>query len=175
MRRETVLLALVLILVGVYFLLIRLDLGVPELDRLWPVFPFVGGMVLLVSYAQEGRKNPVPVFWGTNLALGSIFFFLITLGDQDYTILRVTWPVFISLSGISFLAFWLVQQPRDWATLFLAIVALLFSGIALAFNLNSQYVPHFNNLWPAFLILIGLILLLKAIVNKRNKEQESGD
>jgi hypothetical protein len=171
MRRETVLLALVLILVGVYFLLIRLDMGVPELDRLWPVFPLVGGMVLLVSYSQEDRKNPTTVFWGTSLALGSIFFFLITLGDQDYTILAVTWPVFVALVGISFLAFWLVQQPRDWSTLFLAIVALLFGGIALAFNLNPDFVPHFMNLWPAFLILVGLILLLKTIVSKRETEQ----
>ncbi len=174
MRRETILLALVLILVGIYCLLVELELGVPRLDRLWPVFPFVGGMILLANYLRGGRQDPGPIFWGTSLTLSSIFFFLITLGDQDYSVLQVWWPVFVAITGISFLALWLAQRLQDWGVLFLAIVGMLSGGVALAVNLQilgPDTSQELSNLWPALLILIGLILLLRSIRTKREASQ----
>ena len=171
MRRETVLLALVLILIGVYFLLIQLELGIPELDRLWPVFPFAGGMVFMSSYALSSRENAAPVFWGTALTLSSIFFFMITLGEQDYSVLGATWPVFIVIAGIAFLAFWLAHRPRDWGILFVSFVAIAFGATALAFNLRPELIPSFSDIWPAFPILAGLVLLLRTLSGKREAEK----
>ncbi|MBN1178629.1 MAG: hypothetical protein JXD18_05420 [Anaerolineae bacterium] len=171
MRKETILLALVLIFIGIYFLLIQLELGIPELDRLWPVFPFTGGMVLMAIYARGTRDNAMPVFWGTNLTLSSVFFFMITLGEQDYLVLKLIWPVFIVITGIAFLAFWLACRPRDWSILFLAIVSILFGGMALAFNLKPELVPSYSDIWPAFPIIVGLILLLRAVASKREAGQ----
>jgi hypothetical protein len=173
MRRETILLALVFILVGTYFLLIELELGVPELDRLWPVFLFSWGMFLLVNCVRTSREDVGPIFWGTGLTLSSIFLFLISLGDQDYSVLKVWWPVFIVIAGISFLAFGIAQRFQDWGVLFLAVVGMLFGGVALLFNLqfiSSGIAREMSKLWPAFPIVIGLILLLK---NLRSRPDHS--
>jgi hypothetical protein len=175
MRREIILLALVLILTGVYFLLIGLEIDVPTLDRMWPVFPFVGGMVLLSNYIRGNRENPGAIFWGTCLTLSSVFFFLITLGDQNYAILESWWPVFLSIAGISFLAMWLAQQLSDWGVLFLALVGMISGGVGLAINLQAlgpNTVHELNNLSPALLILVGLVLLLKNALSKRSLSQD---
>ncbi len=175
MRREIILLALVLILTGVYFLLIGLEMNVPTLDRMWPVFPFVGGMVLLSNYVRGDRDNPGAIFWGTCLTLSSLFFFLITLGDQNYAILENWWPVFVFVAGISFLAMWLAQQFRDWGILFLALVGMIAGSVGLAINLQvfgPNTVHELNNLSPALLILVGLILLLRNALSKRSVSEE---
>ncbi|HIE38614.1 MAG TPA: hypothetical protein EYH30_02720 [Anaerolineales bacterium] len=174
MRKGTVLLALILILAGVYFLLVELDLGVPSLDRLWPLFPFAGGVAALGNYLRTGRQEHGSVFWGTALVLTGLFFFLISLGDQDYTVLQTWWPVFIVIAGISFLALWLAQGLRDWGALFLSIVALLFGGVALAVNLQilgPNTAQELRRLWPALLVLVGLVLLMRGLLGRRPSRQ----
>jgi hypothetical protein len=171
MRRETVLLALVLIASGAYFLLVKLELDVPSLDRLWPVFPFVLGLFMLADHLRGLSPNPSRIFWGAALTLTSVFFLLICLGEQDYTVLSVWWPVFIIIAGISFLTLWLAQQPRDWGVLFLAAAGMLFGGLALGVNLQllgTEAARQLDNLSPALPILIGLILLLRTIVGQRS-------
>lgn len=170
MRKGTVLLALVIILVGVYSLLVELGLDVPSMDRLWPIFPLGGGIALLGNYLRSRQRDHGQVFWGTALILGGLFLFLITLGDQDYAVLRTWWPVFIAIAGIAFLALWLSQGLRDWGALFLSIAGLVFGGVALAINLQVMG-PHtaeeLRRLWPGLLILVGLILLARGLLGKK--------
>jgi len=166
MRKATVLLALLLILIGLYFLLVQLQLGVPTVDRIWPVFPLGWGIASLVSYLRSEHKNESRVFWGTGLTLSSLFLFLITMGDQDYSVLRVWWPVFVAIAGISFLALWLAEGLQDWGVLLLAIVGLIFGGVALAVNLQvlgPNTARELGRLWPALLILVGALLLLREL------------
>lgn len=175
MRRETILLALVFILLGTYFLLIELELGVPELDRLWPVFLFTWGMFLLASSIRNPRGDAGPIFWGTGLTLSSIFLFLISLGDQNYAVLTLWWPVFVVIAGISFLALAIAQRLQDWGVLFLAVVGIVFGGGALLFNLqfvSSSITRELSKLWPAFPIVIGLILLLKNVRSRPDRSSK---
>lgn len=175
MRREIILLALVLIVTGVYFLLIGLEMDVPTLDRMWPIFPFVGGMVLLSNYIRGDRGNPGAIFWGTCLTLSSLFLFLITLGDQNYSILEIWWPVFVFVAGISFLALWLAQQLRDWGVLFLALVGMIGGSVAQAINLQAlgpNTEQELYNLAPALLILVGLVLLLRNVRSQRSASED---
>ncbi len=167
MRRGTVLLALVLILLGTYALLPELGLTVPSIDRLWPVLPFGGGIALLWNYLRKGRRDHGDVFWGTGLTLMGLFLFLVTLGEQDYSVLHIWWPVFVAIAGISFLALWLADGAKDRGVLFLAIVGLAFGGTALAINLQllgPNTAHELSHLWPALLILAGLILLLRGLL-----------
>jgi hypothetical protein len=170
MHKKMTFLALTLIVVGAYSLLHQLDVGVPGLDRVWPVFPFAGGIALLGSYLTSRRQEHGLVFWGAALALSGLFLFLITLGDQDYALLETGWPVFVVIVGISFLALWLAQGLRDRGVLFLAIVGLIFGGVALAVNLQllgPNTARELSRLWPALLILVGLLLLLRGAMAKR--------
>ncbi len=170
MRKTTVFLALVLIVVGFYFLLVQLQLGLPTLDRIWPVFPLAWGIASLIIYFRSDRTGESRVFWGTALVLSSLFLFLISMGDQDYSVLRTWWPVFVAIAGIAFLALWLAQGLRDWGVLFLAIFGLIFGTVALAVNLQllgPNTAEELGRLWPALLILVGALLLLRELQRKK--------
>ncbi len=174
MRKGTILLALVLILAGIYALLPELGLSVPSLDRLWPIFPFGGGIALLWSYIRGGRQDHGNVFWGTGLTLSGLFLFLITLGRQDYTVLHIWWPVFVAIAGISFLALWLSEGLKDRGALFLAVVGLASGATALAINLQllgPDTARELGHLWPALLILVGLVLLIHGLQGKPKPRQ----
>ena len=68
------------------------------------------------------------------------------------------------------LAQWVAACFRDWGALFLALVALVVGGAGLAVTLQllgpetSRLLP---NLWPVILILVGLMMLLRALFGKR--------
>jgi hypothetical protein len=170
MPKGVILLALILILVGTYSLLIQFEVAVPGLDQLWPIFPFVGGLFLLGNYLRGERREHSQVLWGTASMLSGLFFFLITLSDQDYSVLQIWWPVFVAIGGISFLSHWLAQGLRDWGSLFLAVVGLVFSGAALTINLRPELAPGLIDLWPVGLILIGLMLLARGIFTTRQAQ-----
>jgi O-antigen/teichoic acid export membrane protein len=176
MARRTVYIALVLILVGAYFLLAQFDPTMPDLSRVWPAFLLAGGAVALASYFSGQQRDSSIVFAGTLLVLMGLFFFLVTMGseDPDYSVLLTLWPVFIIMVGISFLAYWLSQGRRDWEALFLALVGLVFGGGCLAANLgllSARATHELGNLWPVLLILVGLILLVRITLGKRGAEK----
>jgi hypothetical protein len=70
---------------------------------------------------------------------------------------------------------WLAQQLSDWGVLFLALVGMISGGVGLAINLQAlgpNTVHELNNLSPALLILVGLVLLLKNALSKRSLSQD---
>ena len=56
MDRRSTLLALILIITGAYFIFVKVNL-LPSVDLLWPIFPFAGGMALLVGYLLGSSKS----------------------------------------------------------------------------------------------------------------------
>ncbi|MBN1954414.1 MAG: hypothetical protein JW900_05110 [Anaerolineae bacterium] len=173
MSRGLILLALLLILVGIYSLLMQVGLQVPQWDRLWPVFPFAGGLAMLFIYFRSRRRDHGQVLFGSGLTLTGLVFFFITLREQDYTILETWWPVFIVIGGISFLAYWLAQGLRDWGALLLAIAGLVFGAICLTVKLEllEAVTQHeLVRLWPAALIIVGLLLLLCGVWGRKKGE-----
>lgn len=170
MQRWTILTALALLLFGTYLLLTRLDPSVPGLAQIWPILPSAAGLALLVDYLRGDRQRPEEVFWGTVLVLGGIFLLLFTLGRSNYTMLGAWWPVLIVVAGIAFLAFWLAQGRQDWGPLFLAVVGVLFGAGRLAVNLYPEVAREMDDLSPAIVILVGLILLLRHTQARRRTD-----
>jgi hypothetical protein len=170
MRRGTVFLALVLILLGVYLLLSQLGIGVPGWDGIWPVLPLAGGLTLLGGYIFGERRDPGHVFLGTAATLVGLVFFFVTLGPLEYGDLSTWWPVFVLIGSVAFLALWIANRFRDWGALFMALVALVVGGAGLAVTLQllgpqtSELLPR---LWPILLILLGLMTLLRALFGRR--------
>lgn len=167
MRKGTALLALALILFGVYSLLRQFHVNLPPPAQVWPVVPCAGGIGLLIEYMRCGRRAHSYVFWGTALTLTGLFFFLITLSERDYSALAIWWPVLVVIGGISFLALWLAQGLRDRGALFVALVGIAFGGFTLAANIRPTLAPGLPRLWPALLILLGLLLLLREAFEKK--------
>lgn len=171
MRRGSVFLALVLIVLGAYLLLQQLDIGIPDWDVIWPVFPLAAGLALLYRYLSS-RRDPGLVFVGTAATLVGLAFFFITLGPLQYEDLGVWWPAFVIIGGVAFLAQWAATGFLDRHALFLAAVALVVGAAGLAVTLQflgPQTRELLPQLWPAFLILVGLMMLLRALVGRRSR------
>jgi hypothetical protein len=171
MRRGAVILALVLILLGIYLLLAELNVGLPGWDVIWPVIPFAGGLAFLGSFVFGQRRDPGQVFIGTAATLVGLVFFFVTLGPLSYRDLGTWWPVFVLVGSVAFLAQWAAAGFRDWGALFLALVALVVGGAGLAVTLQllgPQTVELLPRLWPALLILLGLMVFLRALIGRRS-------
>ena len=171
MRKGNIVLAIFLILMGVYLLLNELDIGIPGWDKVWPVFPFAGGLVLIGSYIFGERRNPDRVFFGTAATLVGLAFFFVTFGPLEYRDLGDWWTIFVIIGGIAFLAQWAAARFRDWGALFLAMVAFVvgFAGLAIKLEwLGPETRALLPNLWPALLVLGGLILFLRGLFGRRS-------
>ncbi len=171
MHRGRIVLALFLIALGAYLLVERLGLALPGWDVMWPVIPLALGLTFLGGYVFGEHRDTGHVFLGTALTLAGLAFFFITLGPLDYRDLDIWWPVFVLIGSVAFLAQWAASRFRDWGALFLALVALAVGGAGLAITLQllgpetRELLP---NLWPAILILLGLMLLLRALFSRRS-------
>jgi len=171
-RKRTIIPALFLILLGVYLLLNQLGIGLPGWDAVWPVFPFVGGLIILGDYILSRRRDPDRVFLGTAATLVGLAFFFITLGPLEYRDLETWWPVFALIGGVAFLAQWAAAGFRDWGALFLAFAGFVVGGAGLAITLQllgpetRELLPK---LWPVLLILAGLMALLRGLLGKRTE------
>ncbi len=172
MRKGTIILALFLILLGVYLLLDGLGIGVPGWDVIWPVFPLAGGLAFLGGYIFGQRRDPGQVFVGTAATLVGLVFFCVTLGPLEYRDLGAWWPVFVLIGGVAFLSQWAAARSRDWGALFLALVAFVVGGAGLAITLQllgPQTRELLPRLWPVLLIVGGLVVLLRALLGKRSR------
>jgi hypothetical protein len=163
-------LAGLLILGGVYLLLGELGVSIPDWAVVWPVFPLAGGLALLAGHVLGWWRDPGKVFIGTAATLIGAAFFFVTMGPLEYADLGNWWPVFILIAGVAFLAQWAAARFRDWGALFLGTVALVIGGAGLIAALElfgpetSQLLPR---LWPALLVIAGLILLLRGLLRRR--------
>lgn len=169
MSKKKIVLPLLLILLGIYFLLDELGINIPGWDVLWPVFPFAGGLVFLGSYLFGHKRDPGRIFVGIAATLIGLVFSFVTLGPLEYQDIDVWWPIFIIIGGVAFLARWAAARFSDWNALFLAVAALAVGGMGLAVTLElfgprtSEFLP---SLWPVVLILVGLIMLLRSLLGK---------
>jgi hypothetical protein len=170
-NKGTLVLAGLLILVGTYMLLNEMNVGIPGWDTIWPVFPVAGGLALLGGYVLGWQRDPGMVFLGTAATLVGVVFFFITLGPLEYQDLGTWWPIFVLIGGVAFLAQWAAARFRDWSALFLGVVALIIGGAGLTATLKllgpetSRILP---SLWPALLILMGLMMLLRGLLRRRS-------
>jgi hypothetical protein len=169
-RKGSLVLAGFLILLGVYLILNELGASVPGLDVIWPVFPLAGGLALLIGHILGWRRDPGRVFLGTAATLTGAAFFFVTLGPLKYTDLGAWWPIFILIGGVAFLAQWAAARFHDWSALFLGMVALVIgsAGLIAALELLGPETSHtLPKLWPILLVIVGLMMLLRALLRRR--------
>lgn len=171
MKKGAIIPGLFLILLGTYFLLNELGVGIPGWDVIWPVFPLAGGLIFLCAYAFGSRRDPGLVFIGTAAALVGLVFFFITLGPLEYQDLETWWPAFVLIGSTAFLAQWIAACFRDWGAFFLALVAFLVGGAGLAITLQwlgPQTRELLPKLWPVLIIMVGLMVLLRTLFSRRS-------
>jgi hypothetical protein len=178
MKRGTIFLSLVLILVGAWFLAGNLGVRLPGMDAMWPIFPLGAGLLFLGGYLLNHR-DPGLLFVGLAAALIGAFFFLFTLrlplpvaGMQDgvrWSDMDRLWPAFVVIGGLSFIALFLAEPGRPWALFSLGALAVIVGCAAFLFTLNwlpSDMGRRLAQFWPVLLILVGLAALLQAVVGR---------
>lgn len=165
-NRGSILAGVILILVGAWLLGERLGVNLPAIGALWPAIPIVFGLASLADYFYDGRRNSDKVFFGVAAVLAGGFFFMFTIGNLSWAEdMRRYWPVFVLIFAAASVAQWLVV-PSKRGLLYQAAVALLVGLFFMASNfriLSPALSQQILQLWPLVLILLGLIVLVRAV------------
>ncbi len=178
MRRGTIIPALILILVGVWFLADNLGAKLPSMDAMWPAFPLGAGLLFLGGYVLN-RRDPGLLFIGLAATLIGAFFFLFTLnlrlpvtGLQDgvrWDDMQRLWPAFVVIGGLSFIALFLAERSRSWSVFSLGALGVIVGCVAFLFTLGwlkGDVMQSLVQLWPLLLVVAGLAALLQALVGR---------
>jgi len=176
-KKQSILPAIILILIGMWFLAGNLGIKLPNLGQLWPGFVMLGGVVALWSYYSGEDTDPGQIFVGL-AALGvGAFFFLFTLNLQAPILGRVAWsdmgrlwPAFLLIGGVAFIGQFILSGFKDPGLLVPGVLALGVGLISFAFTLGflSQTLgQQIVQLWPLALIILGLGLLITSIFRRR--------
>jgi hypothetical protein len=168
-RRGAILPGLFLILLGGWLLAQNLGARLPQIQNLWPAFPLVFGLAMLVRYFSEGRREEGLVFTGVAATLVGAFFFAFTLGPLEWAQMRDFWPVFVLIGSAAFFAQWLAR-PRNVGLLVPAVLALIVGGVFMLANtgaLNRAMVNQLVKFWPVLLILGGLSSIASYLLRAR--------
>ena len=179
MKRRSIFPAIVLILLGLWFLAGNLGIRLPNIEQLWPIFPLGGGLLLMGSYLFD-RRDPGLLFVGLAATLVGAFFFLFTLpvplpvdGMREgvrWDAMDKLWPAFVIIGGLSFIALFLAKSRHDWAVFSLGATAVVVGCVAFLFTfgwLERDLGRKLAQLWPVLLILAGAAALLQAFFRPR--------
>jgi hypothetical protein len=178
MKRGAIFPAVVLILLGLWFLAGNLGIKLPGMDAMWPIFPLGGGLLFLGSYLVD-RRDPGLIFVGVGATLIGAFFFLFTLrvplpvaGMQEgvqWSDMGKLWPAYIVIGGLAFLALFLAQSYHEWGVFSVGALAVIVGCVAFTFTLgwlSGDVGKLLAQLWPLLLIIAGLAALLQAVVGR---------
>ncbi len=154
----------ILIALGTYFLLRRLDL----IDIRWyETYPFIllilGGLFMTNAVVKKERGA---VFPGTVLLVLGAFFFLRNFNLLPFGFylfdLEDYWPVFLLAFGLGFVVLFFFKG-EDWGLLIPGGLLLFFGAVILLRNLRVFYWRHFSDYWPVVLIVIGLAIVVNSL------------
>ncbi|RPI49353.1 MAG: hypothetical protein EHM56_12500 [Chloroflexi bacterium] len=138
-------------------------------DRIWPLFPVLGGIGFLAWYALTGFKDEGLVFVGIMALLVGLFFFGFTLGFWEWGQMGDLWPVFPLIGGVAFLALFFAERTRDVGTLGVGCAALIVGvvGLAFTYGLVGSDIWRF---WPLLLILMGVLSLVGGLLRTSRRK-----
>lgn len=138
-------------------------------DRIWPLFPLLGGLAFLAGYVASGFRDGGLVFVGVLAALIGLFFFGFSFGVWEWAQMADLWPVFPLIAGVAFLALFLAERPRDAGTLGVGCAALIVGAVGLAVTYGYLGADIWR-LWPLLLVLAGVIGLVGALAQFLRRE-----
>ncbi len=175
-RRGALVPALLLILLGTFFLLVNIGvLPALSITQLWPGIVILVGLMFWAGYFFGRQHDAGLAFVGTIVTLVGAFFLLFTLhlnlpgyGLVEWSDMGRLWPAFPVIVGVAFVVLWLAGRLRDSGVLFPAAILLIvgFGGFAFTLGDISNWRTLFN-LWPVLLILLGLGALVQSLRRPR--------
>jgi len=156
-QRGNVFVGLLIIGVGIWFLMARLGVNLPNIGAMWPIFPTFGGLAFLGMYLSGRDKDAGLLIPGIGGFLVGLFFFFFTFGVFEWGEMGRLWPVFPLIGGIAFTALYMAE--RDSGLLVPALGGLGVGIIGLFFTMMGLSLAWIGTYWPVILIVVGLIIL----------------
>ncbi len=158
----------VLIVLGVIFLIDRLNLFYLDWSVIWPSLIILLGIYFFARTTRDAGS----VFAGTLFFFSGLAFLARNEG-WFYTYVNFGFGgILLAILGLAFLALFVVR-PEDWGVLIPAVFFIFLGGIIWAdqTGLISWYTRHeILRLWPVLLILIGVGIIISALVSNNNEK-----
>ncbi|HYP41097.1 MAG TPA: hypothetical protein VEX13_12130 [Chloroflexia bacterium] len=136
---------------------------------IWPAFPMLAGALGLFQAFTTGdpKRRSGLVFAGTIPFLVGVFFFTITLGLFSWGDMATLWPMFPLIVGVAFFAGYLAsgQEEKNFLVPAIALTGL---GVVLlaVLQIGGSY-SAIAKLWPIFLIIAGVLMLVPGLRKSR--------
>lgn len=159
-NKSKILIGIILILMGVYFLVVNLGL--------WPglagnLFLVVLGVSFLAAFYLSGKAVGF-LIPGFVLSFLGIILALLQSGLISYD---KYWPLIVTAVGLAFICVYVLgTRKEDIWPLVLGIILLIVSGLLMATTfglLDWDFWRLLGYFWPVMLIFLGLWVLLKPI------------
>lgn len=153
MNRNSVISGVVLIIIGIFFFLQKLDL--PYMDQVswWPLILIGIGLVFIFS-SIANRKTKYSIFPGVIMLGIGIHF----LGQDLYRDWPEHWAVYTFIVAIAFFAQYFNTRDHSWVPGLVLLAVSLFSTVLQPY---WEDIP-WTTLWPLILIIVGLLLLFRS-------------
>lgn len=166
-----------LLTVGGGVLLLWTNALLPSFGALWPLLLFAAG-VWQLDHALAGEGREATVLTGTVFTLVGLLVFLRTTGILELQFQRV-WPLFMSVAGISLIAYGFTR-PRGYRAVLMvpATAIVMLSVIFLLFSLGivrTSFLGFVGRWWPTLLVALGVIFLVRGVPEALGESEESED
>ncbi len=148
-RSRSLIPGIVLIALGLFFFAVNL-LHV-DMQDIWPLVLLLPAAIFFSAFLRDRRQIGF-LMPATMLTVYAALFFVCQL--YDWNLMARLWPTFILAPGLGLFAMY-VSGRRDPGLL---IPAVILTGISAIFFVMMNGFPEY---WPAILILIGVIILLR--------------
>lgn len=139
-------------------------------DRVWPLFPVLGGLGAWLGYFLGGARDGGLAFLGTGSVLVGVFFLGFTFNIWEWGEMSRLWPVFPLIGGISFLVLFFAdrQARRDLGLLGVALAAIVVGVIAFLYT-TDRISGDIWRFWPVLLVLVGVLSLFTAFFQRSRR------
>jgi len=146
---------------GVLFLLVNNNFVWFGWDALWPLIPFLLGVLMLRDY--RARHNPRQLFRGTLLFMFGVFFFLFSSGVLSWEAMHKLWPTIPLIIGIALLVH-SISGAEEGPPMVFGIVLVAFAVVSyLAYSevIEPRISEPFVRVWPLVLVGAGVLIYLR--------------
>ncbi|MGD2207580.1 MAG: hypothetical protein PVH17_12470 [Anaerolineae bacterium] len=141
-------------------------------EKIWPIFPVLGGLAFFGGYVSTGLRDGGLAFVGTAATLVGLFFFGFTFGLWEWEQMEQLWPVFPFIGGVAFCVLFLAdRRSRDVGVLGVGCAALIIGVVGLGFTYRLV-TGDIVKLWPLLIIFVGLISLVGGLFQWSRSRRE---
>ncbi|MFP4300398.1 MAG: LiaF transmembrane domain-containing protein [Alkalispirochaetaceae bacterium] len=149
----------------------------PNFGALWPLLLLLAGIWQLdYSLVSDGRE--ATVLTGMAFTLSGVFILLRTTALLNVEFHRI-WPVFMTIAGVSLLAYSFTKERGHRAVLMVPSVAMItLSVIFLLFSLDivqASFIHFVSRWWPMLLVFLGGIFLYRGVPQAIAGDEDPGE